>query len=78
MGNDEMSHNGISLRPETYNVRFVVIDHDGIRWAVEFIADGQEDTKKIIAALSSYNSGDQCECYINGEKVVLDGDWGLL
>ena len=45
---------------------------------INFSANAPKDVIGIIEALSSHYSGDPCECYINGEKVVLEKDWGLL
>ena len=61
----------------TYNVRFVVLDDDRDMWQVNAVCNDPDDVKNLVAACHAYNSGDDCECYINGEKAVLEGDWGL-
>lgn len=63
---------------ETYHVRFTCLGDDGYCYEAKFTAHHPDHVKSIVSAMAAYNSGDDCECFINGEKVVLDGDWGLL
>lgn len=44
---------------------------------VAFTASDPEHIKLIVSALAAFYSGDPCECFINGEEAVLEGDWGL-
>jgi hypothetical protein len=43
-----------------------------------FTARDPDSIKTVVSALAAFYSGDPYECYINGQKAVLDGDWGLL
>lgn len=61
-----------------YHVRFVCIEDDREAWEVSAICTKPSDVINLVAACCAYNSGDECECYINGEKVMLDHDWGLV
>ena len=63
-----------------YNTRFInhYYDKDDEKFETVFKADSPEDIKTIISALSAYFSGDECECFINGKKAVLESDRGLL
>ena len=62
----------------SYAVRFVnhYEEYDG-PVEVQFTASDPEHIKLIISALAAFYSGDPCECFINGEKAVLESDWGL-
>ena len=62
-----------------YAVQFINY-HDEYPQPLEynFVVFSPEDARGIIEALSSHFSGDPCECYINGDKAVLEKDWGLL
>ena len=62
-----------------YEVKF--INHyyeDGAPLEIRFIADSPKDVKAVVTALSAFYSGDPYECFINGEKAVLESDWGLI
>lgn len=45
---------------------------------ITFKATNQESTETLVSALAAFYSGDPCKCFINGEEVVLESDWGLL
>lgn len=45
---------------------------------IEFEAVDVTSIKTIIEALSSHYSGDPYDVLIDGERAVLDKDWGLL
>ncbi len=45
---------------------------------INFSATSPEDVKAVVSSLSAFYSGDPCECFINGEKAVLERDWGLM
>ena len=45
---------------------------------ITFTAQCPDSVKHIVEALSSHYSGDPYECFINGEKTVLEKDWGLV
>lgn len=63
---------------DTYQVKFIA-DFDGERvYDVEFTAYHPDHVKDIVSAMAAFHSGDNCKCWINGDEVVLDGDWGLL
>ena len=62
-----------------YRVNFICSGLEGDRdWRVDFVSGSPESVKNIVSACAAYNSGDDCQCFINGEEVVLEGDWGLL
>lgn len=65
-----------------YQVRFVVYEEDCMSdkymAEYEFFTGEPEHVKGIISALAAFHSGDDCECFINGELALLKDDWGLL
>ena len=63
---------------ESYLVRFVVTQYDRSPWEVTAVCNTASDVENLVAACAAYNSGDECECYINGERALLELDWGLM
>lgn len=63
----------------SYSVKFInsYEDYDE-PLEISFTADSPDDVKLIVGALSTHYSGDPYECFIDGEKAVLDLDWGLV
>ena len=63
----------------TYNVKFVNYyeDYDP-PLEISFMSTRPESVKWIVSSLSSHFSGDPYECFINGEKALLEKDWGLV
>jgi hypothetical protein len=61
-----------------YRVQFFVFENDYLIWEANFTAYAPQDVENLVSACSAFYSGDDCQCWINGEKVVLEGDWGLL
>ena len=59
-----------------YDVEFVNHYYD-VPKRIKFTSQTPDDVKAIISGLAAYYSGDECECFINGEKAILEGDWGL-
>lgn len=62
---------------DSYEVEFRASFDDEVR-VVMFNAPTPDDVQYVVSALSAFHSGDDCECRINGEIAVLEGDWGLL
>lgn len=62
-----------------YDVRFInhFEDYDELL-VINFTCTDPKDVDNIISALSSHYSGDPYECFINGDKAVLESDFGLL
>ncbi len=69
---------GVTYISTGYKVKFVN-SYEGFEkpQVTEFTAFDPEHVKLIISALSAFYSGDPYECFINGEKAVTEGDWGL-
>ena len=66
------------LDQKHYEVRFIAYYGQQISFDVTFECTDEESVKNIIRACAAFNSGDETICRINGEIVVLEGDWGLL
>jgi len=68
--------NNIAIR---YEVKFIN-HYEGFEEPLEirFSADTFSDVDHIIQALSTHYSGDPYECFVNGDKAVLENDHGLL
>ena len=63
---------------ESYLVTFVNNLEEGDEpLKISFVTTTEKDTKAVIEAISAFYSGDDCQCFINGEEAVLDRDWGL-
>jgi len=68
----------MSVIANRYEVKFINHYEDFDEpLVIRFVADSPEDVKAVVSALAAFYSGDPYECYINGEKAVLESDWGL-
>ena len=63
----------------TYDVRFVnSFEEFDKPLEIKFACQSPDDVKNVVSALAAFYSGDPCECFINGEKAILENDWGLM
>lgn len=60
-----------------YNVKFINYYYDE-PLEITFKSNSPDSVDLLISALSAFYSGDEYECFINGEQAVLENDWGLI